>query len=146
MKAFFVVPVLASAVFVCGQSWASVPGNPRTIAGIDCISPRVLGHVLSNFCKSNECSSTLVWDKDAGYGWNLYTTDGHRPVGAGSGCADIPHRYCVQTWGTKGDSFMSKDRVTVLKKLLESKGAKVTLMNCLLSIGVNLCADGKPPP
>ncbi|MHB8386562.1 hypothetical protein [Metallibacterium sp.] len=44
---------------------------------------------------------------------------------------------------------MNKARVVELKRLLEVKGAKVTLMDCKVtgrSFPKYACANGKPPP
>ena len=147
--------IFALAVFIglaglSPSSHAVIPANPRTIMGIDHIKPHELGVVLRKFCKTNGCTAKLETEfLKYGYGWHIYLRDGKWVAGAAEGCPLISHRYCVQTEGPLGDAFMNKARVVELKRLLESKGAKVTLMDCKVtarSFPKYACANGKPPP
>lgn len=146
MKALLFALISLSAALVANQSYATIPADPRTIAGIDHISPQSLGNALSEFCRKAGCVSKLTWHKNGDYGWDFFLDGKRLPAGAGSGCAGIPHNYCVQTVGPEAKTFMDKDRVMTLKKILEAKGAKVTLMDCQARVGRYVCADGKPPP
>jgi hypothetical protein len=154
MKIFALMALIGLAG-LSPSSQAVIPANPRTIMGIDHIKPHELGVVLREFCKTNGCIAKL--DRDSlkyGYGWSLYigkpkSIYSSSVLGIGDGCARIPHRYCAQIMGTLDAGFMTKVRLVELKRLLESKGAKVTLMDCKVtarSFPKYACANGKPPP
>lgn len=141
--------VWAGGALVCASSGAVIPANPRAIAGFDHIRPQQVGSVLAAFCKRNGCAAQFLGEDHGNYGWNLNVGD-TRPVLVGTGCAGISHRYCVQTWGADGKTFMTLKRTQQLKRMLEAKGAKVVLMDC--SFGPTkhgndyVCTNGKPPP
>ena len=149
MKTITLAALIGFAAFST-QALAVIPGNPRTIVGIDHIKPHEVGVVLREFCKINGCTAKLETEfLKYGYGWHIYLRDGKWIAGAAEGCPLISHRYCVQTEGPLGDSFMTKARVVELKRLLEAKGAKVTLMDCKVtarSFPKYACANGKPSP
>ena len=149
--------IFALAVFIglaglSPSSHAVIPANPRTIMGIDHIKPHELGVVLRKFCKTNGCTAKLETGfLKYGYIWKIYigkpkSIYSSAALSIGEGCAGIPHRYCAQIMGPLYAGFVTKLRLVELKRLLESKGAKVTLMDCKLGPGQDLCANGKPPP
>lgn len=144
------VLMLVGATTFPSVSQAIIPANPRTIMGIDGISPDHFGGVLSLFCRKNACESKLEWHKNGGYAWNLYWSNGLSPASAENVCGGIPHRYCVHTWGAEGKAFMNDGRMLELKKMLEAKGAKVVIMDCSVEPTDHgfdyVCTDGKPPP
>lgn len=149
MRATVFALALLGAIAIPSLSLALIPGTPRIIAGIDDISPKNLGEVLSRFCKENDCKAQLDWHENDNYNWNFYWNDGRTPVSVGGTCTRIHHHYCIQTWGVEGRAFMNDERTLELKKMLEAKGAKVVLMDC--SIGGTdgfryVCTNGKPPP
>ena len=154
MKIFALIVIIGLAG-LSPSSHAVIPANPRTIMGIDHIAPRELGAVLRTFCKTNGC--TVKLDRDSlkyGYGWSFYigkprSIYSSSVLGIGDGCARIPHRYCAQIFGPLYAGFVTKARLAELKRLLEAKGAKVTLMDCKVtaqSFPKYACANGKPPP
>ena len=134
------------------SSQAVIPADPRAIMGIDHIKPHKLGAVLHEFCKTNGCTAKLDTKfLKYGYGWHIYignpsSSYSNWVLGVGEGCALIPHRYCAQIFDPLYAGFVTKVRLAELKRLLEVKGAKVTLMDCKLGPGQDLCANGKPPP
>jgi hypothetical protein len=143
--------VWLTVVMVFTSSHAMIPANPRTIAGIDGITPEQLGEALSQFCKVSGCISKLVWHAKDGHLWNISLYDGSTPVMVGDGCPSTHHTYCVETWGYLGKRFMSSVRTQRLKGMLEAKGAKVILMDCMFAPDrkrhvLYVCTNGKPPP
>lgn len=154
MKIFALVVFIGLAV-LSPLSHAVIPANPRIIMGIDHIKPYKLGAVLRKFCKANDCTAKLDRDLlEYGHDWDIYigkpkSIYSSSVLGIGEGCARIPHRYCAQIFGTLDAGFMTKARLAELKRLLEVKGAKVTLMDCKVtarSFPKYACANGKPPP
>ena len=153
MKILALVAFMGLTTFSTPSS--AIPANPRVIMGIDHIKAHELGAVLRKFCKTNGCTAKL--DRDLlkyGYDWDIYigkpkSIYSSSALGVGEGCAGIPHRYCAQIFGPLYAGFVTKVRLVELKRLLESKGAKVTLMDCKVtarSFPKYACANGEPPP
>ena len=154
MKIFALI-VFIGLAGLSPSSHAVIPANPRTIMGIDHIKPHELGAVLHEFCKTNGCTAKADGDsRKYGYGWNIYigkprSIYSNPVLEVGEGCAWIPHRYCAQVFGPLYAGFVTKVRLVELKRLLEVKGAKVTLMDCKVtarSFPKYACANGEPPP
>jgi hypothetical protein len=122
--------------------------RPRVIAGFDHIAPQQVGNVLASFCRDNGCDAKFL-GKKYGYVWNLIVGN-TRSAMVGSACrqAGFNYDYCVDAWGDEGKAFMNSARIQQLKAMLQTKGARVTLIDCSFewSHGNYVCANSKPLP
>lgn len=130
---------------------ASVPANPRAMAGIDHLKPDVMNTVLVAFCKANGCKVQYITQyakQFHSYLWNIILDD-MRPILVGGPC-DLHYQYCIYPWGKIGDTFMNKTRFSELRHALEAKGATVTPLDCKVEPTAKgfawVCAHSRPKP
>jgi len=129
MKAIFPLLLRVGLVLIAVAADAQT-APPIVTAGFDHIAPQQVDQVLVVFCKENGCNAEFL-GKQYGYVWNLIVGN-TRPVMIGSACrsAGLDYDYCVGEWRGGGKTFMDYSRMQKLKRMLEAKGAKVTLMGC----------------